>query len=151
MKTDLSGYPQNERVREISLFSRIVAVADGFDAGTSVRSYQYEPWPPDEVLKEMRDNPRRGFDQLIVTALITATGVYPVGTLVILDTGALGVVSKTNPDIEHIHQPLVKVISDAKGRPLETPVTEDLALGERTILRTTDSQKYGIRVSDYLI
>jgi HD-GYP domain-containing protein (c-di-GMP phosphodiesterase class II) len=151
MKTDLSGYPQNERVREISLFSRIVAVADGFDAGTSVRSYQYEPWPPDEVLKEMRDNPRRGFDQLIVTALITATGVYPVGTLVILDTGALAVVSKTNPEIDHIHQPSVKVISDAKGRPLETPVTVDLALGERTILRTTDSQKYGIRVSDYLI
>jgi len=151
MKTDLSGYPQNERVREISLFSRIVAVADGFDAGTSVRSYQYEPWPPDEVLKEMRDNPRRGFDQLIVTALITATGVYPVGTLVILDTGALAVVSKTNPEIEHIHEPSVKVISDAKGRPLESPVIVDLALGERTILRTTDSQKYGIRVSDYLI
>ncbi len=151
MKVDLSGYPQNERVRELGLFSRIVAVADGFDAGTSVRSYQYEPWPPDEVLKEMRDNPRRGFDQLIVTTLITATGVYPVGTLVILDSGELAVVSKTHPEIEHIHQPSVKVISDAKGRPLETPVMVDLALGERTIVRTTDAQKYGIRVSDYLI
>ena len=151
MKIDLSGYPQNERVRELGLFSRIVAVADGFDAGTSVRSYQYEPWPPDEVLKEMRDNPRRGFDQLIVTTLITATGVYPVGTLVILDSGELAVVSKTHPEIEHIHQPSVKVISDAKGRPLETPVTMDLSLGERTIVRTTDAQKYGIRVSDYLI
>ena len=116
-----------------------------------MRSYQYEPWPPDEVLKEMRDNPRRGFDQLIVTALITATGVYPVGTLVILDTGELGVVSKTNPEVEHIHQPLVKVISDARGRPLETPVTVDLALGEHSVVRTTDAQKYGIRVSDYLI
>ncbi len=151
MKIDLSGYPQNERVREISLFSRIVAVADGFDAGTSVRSYQYEPWPPDEVLKEMRDNPRRGFDQLIVMALITATGVYPVGTLVILDTGELAVVSKTHPEIEHIHQPSVKVISDDRGRPLETPITVDISLGERTIVRTTDAQKYGIRVSDYLI
>ena len=37
MKIDLSGYPQNERTRELGLFSRIVAVADGFDAGTSVR------------------------------------------------------------------------------------------------------------------
>ena len=151
MKIDLSGYPQNERVRELGLFSRIVAVADGFDAGTSVRSYQYEPWPPDEVLKEMRDNPRRGFDQLIVTTLITATGVYPVGTLVILDSGELAVVSKTHPEVEYIHQPSVKVISDAKGRPLETPVTVDLSLGERTIVRTTEAQKYGIRVSDYLI
>ena len=151
MKTDLSGYPQNERVREISLFSRIVAVADGFDAGTSVRSYQYEPWPPDEVLKEMRDNPRRGFDQLIVKALITSTGVYPVGTLVILDTHELAVVSKTHSEIEHLHRPMVKVISDARGGPLQTPVTVDLSLGERTIVRTTDAQKYGIRVSDYLI
>ena len=146
-----TGYPQNERVRELGLFSKIVAVADGFDAGTSVRSYQYEPWPPDEVLKEMRDNPRRGFDQLIVTTLITATGVYPVGTLVILDSGELAVVSKTHSGIDHIHQPSVQVISDAKGRPLETPVTVDLSLGERTIVRTTEAQTYGTRVSDYLL
>ena len=151
MKIDLSGYPQNERTRELGLFSKIVAVADGFDAGTSVRSYQYEPWPPDEVLKEMRDNPRRGFDQLIVKALITSTGVYPVGTLVILDTHELAVVSKTHSEIEHLHRPIVKVISDPKGGPLKTPVTVDLSLGERTIVRTTDAQKYGIRVSDYLI
>ena len=151
MKIDLSGYPQNERTRKLGLFSRIVAVADGFDAGTSVRSYQYEPWPPDEVLKEMRDNPRRGFDQLIVKALITSTGVYPVGTLVILDTHELAVVSKTHSEIEHLHRPMVKVISDSRGGPLKTPVTVDLSLGERTIVRTTDAQKYGIRVSDYLI
>ena len=151
MKIDLSGYPQNERTRELGLFSKIVAVADGFDAGTSVRSYQYEPWPPDEVLKEMRDNPRRGFDQLIVKALITSTGVYPVGTLVILDTHELAVVSKTHSEIEHLHRPMVKVISDPKGGPLKTPLTVDLSLGERTIVRTTDAQKYGIRVSDYLI
>ena len=151
MKVDLSGYPQNERTRDLGLFSRIVAVADGFDAGTSVRSYQYEPWPPDEVLKEMRDNPRRGFDQLIVKALITSTGVYPVGTLVILDTHELAVVSKTHSEVQHLHEPMVKVISDGKGGPLETPVTVDLAVSERVIVRTTDAQKYGIRVSDYLI
>ena len=151
MKIDLSGYPQNERTRDLGLFSRIVAVADGFDTGTSVRSYQYEPWPPDEVLKEMRDNPRRGFDQLIVKALITSTGVYPVGTLVILDTHELAVVSKTHAEIQHLHEPMVKVISDSKGGPLEAPVTVDLAESDRTIVRTTDAQKYGIRVSDYLL
>jgi hypothetical protein len=151
MKVDLSGYPQNERSRDLGLFSRIVAVADGFDAGTSVRSYQYEPWPPDEVLKEMRDNPRRGFDQMIVKALITSTGVYPIGTLVILDTGELAVVSKTHSEIGHLHQPTVKVIADANGAPLETPVTLELSLGERTIVKTTEAQQYGISVSDYLI
>ena len=151
MKVDLSGYPQNERERQPGLFSRIVAVADGFDAGTSVRSYQYEPWPPDEVLKEMRDNPRRGFDQLIVKTLISATGVYPMGTLVILNTKELAVVSQTNPLVQHLHEPTVKIISDSVGVPLATPVTVDLAVDSRVITKTTEAQKYGIRVSDYLI
>ncbi len=158
MKIDLTGYPRNRRPRRPGLFSRIVAVADAFDAGTSVRSYQYEPWPPDAVLKEMRDNPKRGFDPLLVKALINATGVYPIGTLVILDTLEMGVVAGVNRDPDKLHLPVVKVISDSMGVPLAEPVTLDLsrvdpATGKpiRTIIKTTDPQKYGIRVSDYLI
>jgi HD-GYP domain-containing protein (c-di-GMP phosphodiesterase class II) len=158
MRTDLSGYPENKRPREPTIFSRIVSVADAFDAGTSVRSYQYEPWPPDAVLQEMRDNPKRGFDTLLVKVLITATGVYPVGTLAILDTHELAVVSQVNPDPELLHRPKVKVISDPVGLPLTEPITLDLAEDDpatgapvRQIIKTTDPQKYGIRVSDYLI
>lgn len=157
MKVDLTGYPKNRRPRELGLFSRIVAVADAFDAGTSVRSYQYEPHPPDAVLREMRDNPRRGFDPLLVKALINATGVYPVGTLVILDTMEMAVVASVSKDPDRLHQPVVKVISDAMGMPLTEPESLDLsrldpATGRpvRTIVKTTDPQKYGIRVSDYL-
>ncbi len=158
MKIDLTGYPQNKRARDLTLFSKIVAVADAFDAGTSVRSYQYEPRPPDEVLKEMRDNPKRGFDPVLVKALITATGVYPVGTLCILDTHELAVVAQVNPNPDLLHRPRVKVISDSMGVPLGETVTLDLAKDDpatgrpvRTIIKTTDPQKYGIRVSDYLI
>jgi len=158
MKMDLTGYPQNKRKREPTVFSRIVSVADAFDAGTSVRSYQYEPWPPDMVLQEMRDNPKRGFDTLLVKVLITATGVYPVGTLVILDTHELAVVSQVNPDPDLLHRPKVRIISDPVGIPLAEPVTMDLARNNPTtgaplhhIIKTTDPQKYGIRVSDYLI
>lgn len=156
MKIDLTGYPANRRKRNPTLFSRIVAVADGFDAGTSIRSYQYTPWPPDEVLKEMRDNPRRGFDPLLVKALITATGVFPIGTLVILDTYELAVVCGVHREAERLHLPIVKVISDAMGAPLPQPRTIDLSQTDeggqplRQILKTTDPQKYGIRVSDYL-
>ncbi len=157
MKVDLTGYPTNKRERTPTLFSRIVAVADAFDAGTSVRSYQYKPWPPDAVLKEMRDNPKRGFDPLLVKALITATGVYPVGTLCILDTHELAVVSQVNSNPDMLHRPRVKVISDSMGVPVTEVVTIDLskddpATGQpmRSIIKTTDPQKYGIRVSDYL-
>ncbi len=157
MKLDLSGYPPNRRDRKPGLFSRIVAVADGFDAGTSVRSYQYRPWPPDQVLREMRDNPRRGYDPLLVKALVTATGVFPVGTLVILDSFELAVVAEVNPDPRFLHLPTVKLISDAMGVPLADPVTLDLTKPHtapdgqaRTILKTTDPEKYGIRVADYI-
>ena len=125
-----AGTPDRER--EPTLFSRIVAVADAFDAGTSVRSYQYEPWPPDAVLQEMRDNPRRGFDKLLVKVLITATGVYPVGTLVILDTHELAVVSKVNADPDLLHRPVVRVISDPVGLPLP---------GARLEIRSLDDPK----------
>jgi HD-GYP domain-containing protein (c-di-GMP phosphodiesterase class II) len=158
MKVDLTGYPPSKRAREPSLLSRIVAVADAFDAGTSVRSYQYEPWPPDAVLQEMRDNPKRGFDSLLVKALITATGVYPVGTVVILDTHELAVVAQVNPDPQLLHRPKVKVISDPVGLPLPEPKLLDLAEADpatgaarHQIIKTTDPQRYGIRVSDYLI
>ena len=60
----------------------------------------------------MRDNPKRGQDTLLVKVLITATGVYPVGTLVILDSHELAVVAQANPDPDLLHRPTVRVISD---------------------------------------
>lgn len=158
MRIDLTGYPKNRRSRAPGLFSHIVSVADSFDAGTSIRSYQYEPNPPDLVLAEMRDNPKRGQDPLLVKALINATGVYPIGTLAILDSMEMAVVSGVNKDTDKLHQPIVKVISDANGIPLSEPVSLDLSevdpgtgRPKRTIIKTTDPEKYGIRVSDYLI
>lgn len=158
MRIDMAGYPKNRRPRTPTLFSRIVAVADSFDAGTSIRSYQYQPNPPDKVLAEMRDNPQRGQDTLLVKALINATGVYPIGTLAILDTMEMAVVSGVNKDPEKLHQPVVKIISDSLGVPLGEPVTVDLSVMDpatgapaKAIIKTIDPEKYGVRVSDYLL
>jgi HD-GYP domain-containing protein (c-di-GMP phosphodiesterase class II) len=158
MKTDLTGYPRNLRPRKPTLFSNIVAVADGFDAATSKRSYQQQPWGADEVLREMRENPRRGYDPLLVKALINVTGVFPVGTLAILDTHEMAVVTKRHPDPTKVHQPLVKIISDSGGSMLAEPIEADLsevdpATGgaKRAVIKTTDPDRYGIRISDYFI
>jgi len=156
MKLDQSGYPRNKRPRDPTLFSRIVATADGFDAATSKRSYQAQPWPPDEVMREMRDNPKRGYDPLLVKAFINVTGVFPVGTLCILDTQELAVVIGRNPDPTRLHQPMMKIIADWMGMMLPEPITVDLSEVDpstgrplRTILKTTDPDRYGIKVSDY--
>jgi HD-GYP domain-containing protein (c-di-GMP phosphodiesterase class II) len=158
MKVDLTGYPKNKRKRYPTLFSRIVQTADGFDAATSKRSYQNQPWPPDEVMREMRDNPKRGYDSVLVKAFINVTGVFPVGTLCILDTNELAVVAARNPDPSRIHQPIVKIISDNWGAMLAEPYTVDLseidpATGNprRAIIKTSDPDKYGIKISEYFV
>jgi HD-GYP domain-containing protein (c-di-GMP phosphodiesterase class II) len=158
MKVDQTGYPVSARPRDPTLFGRIVAVADGFDAATTKRSYQAQPWPPDRVLKEMRDNPARGFDPLLVKAFISMTGIYPVGSAVILDTFELAVVTARNPLPEALHQPIVQVIFDSMGVRVEPAQTLDLAETDpasgkplRTIIKTTDPERYGIHVGDYFV
>jgi HD-GYP domain-containing protein (c-di-GMP phosphodiesterase class II) len=158
MKTDLTGYPKNKRARKPTLFSRVVATADGFDAATSKRSYQHEPWSPDEVLREMRENPKRGFDGLLVKALINATGVFPVGTVAILDTFEMAVVTTRNADPKKLHQPIVKIISDPMGIMLADPIVADLSEVDpetskprRSIIKTVDPERFGIQVAEYFI
>ncbi|MGE5761823.1 MAG: HD-GYP domain-containing protein [Gemmatimonadota bacterium] len=157
MKTDLTGYPKSIRPRTLSIFSKIVAVADGFDAATSRRVYQTVPIQPDQVLKEMWENPRRGYDPVVVKAFINLIGVYPVGTCVILDTYEVALVHSANPDTSFIHRPVVRIVATPDGAILRPGTLADLAERDaqgnypRTIIKVTDPQKYGINVSDYFV
>lgn len=157
MRGDLSGYPKNIRARSVCMTSKIVAVADGYDAATSRRAYQTTPYPPSAVLQEMRDNPGRGMDPVVVKAFINLLGIYPVGTLVVLDTFELAVVYAANHSIDALSRPTVKIVSDAQGIMLRPAPEVDLALqdlsGEypRTIIKTADPARYGIDVGDYFV
>jgi HD-GYP domain-containing protein (c-di-GMP phosphodiesterase class II) len=157
MKADLTGYPRPIRPRRLSIFSKIVAVADGFDAATSRRTYQTIPYNPAEVMREMRDNPRRGMDPVVVKAFINLTGIYPLGTLVVLDTFELGIVHAVNPLPEMLARPLVRIISDGMGNLLHPGEVVDLAQQRedgsflRTIIKTENPDRYRIRVSDYFV
>lgn len=157
MRRDFSGYPRVIRPRQIAMTSKIVAVADAYDAATSRRSYQTKPYPPSAVLQEMRDNPRRGLDPVVVKAFITLLGIYPSGTLVVLDTFELAVVLAANPNPDMLSRPRVVIVSDGRGNLLQPPIESDLAAtgpdGQfaRTIIKTADPERYGIRVSDYVV
>ena len=157
MKTDLTGYPKSLRPRDLSIYSKIVAVADGFDAATSRRVYQTVPIQPDQVLKEMWENPRRGYDSVIVKAFINLIGIYPVGTCVILDTYEVAIVHSANPDVTHVHRPVVRIVASAEGAPHQPGVLADLAQRDaqgnfpRTIVKVTDPAKYGINISDHFV
>ncbi len=157
MKTDLTGYPKSIRPRQISIFSKIIAVADGFDAATTRRSYQTTPIEPDAVLKEMLENPKRGYDAILVKAFINLIGIYPVGTMIILDTYELAIVNAANPNPEAIHRPMVRVVSDPAGTVMYPGFVANLAEVDsagnyiRTIIKVTNPDKYGVRVSDYFV
>ncbi len=157
MKLDLTGYPRPIRPRALSMFSKIVAVADGFDAATSRRAYQTTPMSPAQVMAEMRDNPRRGMDPVVVKAFINLTGIYPVGTLVVLDTFELGIVHAVNPIPEMLSRPHVRIVSDSQGNLLHPGTVVDLAeqgadgVYLRTIIKTEDPDRYGIRIGEYFL
>lgn len=158
MKIDLTGYPKALRPRQMGIYSRIVAVADGYDAATTRRSYQTVPIQPDQVLREMWENPRRGYDQTLVKALINLIGIYPVGTCVILDTFEVAVVSAANPDQNFLNRPMIRICLDVNGALVAPPGREENLAAQdesggfqRSIVKVTNPDRYGIIVGDYFV
>ena len=158
MKTDFTGYPRTVRPRDLGIFSRIVSVADGFDAATTRRSYQTVPIEPDQVLREMWQNPRRGYDTILVKALINLIGIYPVGTCVILDTFEVAIVSGPDPEGQQLNRPLVRIAVEADGGTVPPPgtlvsLTERDPEGNyrRSIVKVTNPSRYGLTVGDYFV
>jgi HD-GYP domain-containing protein (c-di-GMP phosphodiesterase class II) len=158
MKTDLSGYPRSLRPRALGIFARIVAVADGFDAATTRRAYQTVPIEPDQVLREMWSNPRRGYDPVVVKGLINLLGVYPIGTCVILDTLEVAIVSQANPDLQLLNRPAVRIAITAEGGVVPPPgIPADLnERGPddnylRSIIKVTNPERYHLTVGDYFL
>jgi HD-GYP domain-containing protein (c-di-GMP phosphodiesterase class II) len=158
MKTDLTGYPRHIRPRMLGIFSRIVSVADGFDAATTRRSYQTVPIEPDQVLREMWENPRRGYDSILVKALINLIGIYPIGTCVILDTLEVGIVAAPSPEGQQLNRPLVRIAVDVDGATVPPPgtlvsLTEQDETGAylRSIVKVTNPSRYGLTVGDYFV
>jgi HD-GYP domain-containing protein (c-di-GMP phosphodiesterase class II) len=157
MKRDVTGYPRSLRTKAIGFYSKIVAVADGFDAATSRRAYQSEPLNPAAVLGEMRDNARRGMDPVIVKAFVNLLGIYPVGTFVVLDTFELAIVHSANANPEMVSRPNALIVSDDLGNVVHPGVLTDLAEQDetgtfkRTIIKTADPERYGLRIGDYFL
>jgi putative nucleotidyltransferase with HDIG domain len=90
-RLDGSGYPRTVRGNEISLFSRMAAVCDVYDAISSDRPYK-TAWNPAECIRRMAEWSNGHFDPVVFHAFVKNIGIYPVGSLVRLTSGRLGVV-----------------------------------------------------------
>jgi len=156
MGVDLSGYPQLSQTRHINLFSKIITVADVFDAMTTSRVYRKRPFRRDEALLEMMEESGKKFDPLLLKAFANMLGLYPIGTVVLLNTAELAVVVETNQNPANLSLPRVKLITDSSGVKIDGP-TLDLAFEDsgpdgvrRSVVKALDAYQYGIDVTAYL-
>jgi len=92
LKYDLSGYPRKSWSKPISLFGRIVAIADVFDAITSPRKYRHTALSPDRAIHLMLKGAGSDYDPILLKVFIAMLGPYPLGTLLELKNGQLGLV-----------------------------------------------------------
>jgi putative nucleotidyltransferase with HDIG domain len=111
-KLDGSGYPRGIDETEIHEYAKIVAVADVYDALTSDRPYN-KAILPHEAYEIIMASVNNHLDAEIVVKFFKHVAIYPVGSMVQLNTGEIGIISKVMPDLQF--RPVVTVIAGAKG------------------------------------
>jgi len=121
---DGTGYPNRLKGNEISLYGKMGAIVDVYDALTSERVYK-KGMPPTEALGKLLEWSAHHFDPDMVKLYIKSIGIYPTGSLVRLESGKLGIVLEQNP--EHLMQPNLMVIYNARGEHYIKPENLDLA------------------------
>jgi HD-GYP domain-containing protein (c-di-GMP phosphodiesterase class II) len=156
-KYDLSGYPKTSRKKPISLFGCIITVTDVFDAMTSPRIYRPAALSPDRVLAMMLEGAETDYHPLILKLFIQMLGVYPVGSLLVLDTGEMGLVTGRREGAD-VGRPKVVLLKDlGKGEFLKGEVVNlsdrDPRTGafRRNISRSLHPSALGIQPSDFLV
>lgn len=123
-KMDGSGYPNGLKGDEISLMAKMNAVCDVYDAITSNRPYK-AGWDPAESLRKMAEWANGHFDGKVFQAFVKSLGIYPIGSLVKLTSGRLGVV--VSQTTKSLTTPCVKVFYSTKSNMRIVPEVIDLS------------------------
>ena len=123
-KMDGSGYPKGLKGDEISLMAKMNAVCDVYDAITSNRPYK-AGWDPAESLRKMAEWANGHFDGKVFQAFVKSLGIYPIGSLVKLTSGRLGVV--VSQTTKSLTTPCVKVFYSTKSSMRIVPEVIDLS------------------------
>ena len=123
-KTDGSGYPKGLKDQEISLFAKMGAVCDVYDAITSNRPYK-NGWDPAESLRKMAEWANGHFDPTVFQAFVKSLGIYPIGSLVKLKSGRLALVIEQTQ--KSLLTPQVKVFYSTRSGSRLIPEIIDLS------------------------
>ncbi|MGY8830372.1 MAG: HD-GYP domain-containing protein [Pseudomonadales bacterium] len=142
-KVDGSGYPHRLAGEQISLYARMGAVCDVYDAITSDRPYK-RGWDPAESIRKMAEW-KGHFDPVVFQAFVKTVGIYPVGSLVRLESGRIGVVLEQQA--KSLLAPRVKVFFSARSKTPIPQETLDLSklVGRDKIVGRESAEEWGFR------
>ncbi len=152
MRYDLTGYPRLGDDWPLGVYSRIVAIADCYDAMTSRPAYGGEALTPHRVVRHMLARSGKNFDPLLMKIFARLIGLFPVGSFVRLSNGEVGLVIATNPDFPA--RPLVRQVVDAAGSVVDPSNLLLLDLAEASpgleIAEALDGSELGLDLAAYL-
>ena len=146
-RVDGKGYPRNLTADKILEFAKVAAVADTFDALVSDRPYRKGMVPHEayEVMMALADS---YVDRDILHLFLTHVAIYPVGSVVQLDNGQHGVVTKVLPRLQT--RPQVRLLTDRQGNLLseqtEIDLTQHLTLMISRVLKEKEVFELGKKV-----
>ena len=143
-KIDGNGYPKGLNGETMSLFAKMGAVCDVYDAVTSNRPYK-AGWDPAESIKRMAEW-KGHFDPDVFQAFVKSLGIYPIGSLVRLASGKLGVVVEQGE--QSLLKPKIKVFFSTKSQAYIKPELIDIARSPEKIAGREDAAKWGIKDID---
>jgi HD-GYP domain-containing protein (c-di-GMP phosphodiesterase class II) len=149
---DGSGYPGGLKSEAISQLAKIVGIVDWYDGMVSRRGGRPAMLPHDAVRQLFLAGERGQFEKSLIEIVIRSVGVYPVGSLVRLNTGEQAVVVGVNP--AQRLKPLVKITGGPQGESYANPLQVDLAeqtqdRGVRTVLRVLDPAQERVNIAMY--
>lgn len=139
-RVDGTGYPDKISGDALTLFARMGAVCDVYDALTSNRCYK-NGWEPAETLHKMAEWRNGHFDERILYAFVKTIGIYPSGTLVRLKSGKLAIVMEQSD--QGLLTPHVKAFFSIKSNEPIVPELIDLAKGTDSIANVEVAEKWG--------
>jgi len=154
---DRKGYPRYHKKKSINLYSNIVKVTDVFDAITTKRPYRKKDFTQAEALGFMLEKCGTEFDPIILKVFVNMMTSCPVGSMVLLNTGELGIVVETHPETSLSLRPKVKLITDQWGKKADGEIYDLAEIDsmtrshKRTIVKTISPEKYEVNVSDYFV
>ncbi len=153
---DRSGYPSSRPDMPLDLYSRIVRITDAFDAMTTVRIYRSKPCSPHESVMFLLKEAGQSFDPSLVKVFVSMVGVYPVGTVLELDTAETAVVVKPAADIADVARPMVRIIAvgggvQCGGSAVSLADTDRRGNYLRNVKHVVEGEKFGLNVPELLV